>query len=390
MKKFFLLTIFIYFTILSFSQNTNSKKDSTNNYASWIYGVGLNVVNDNSIWAQSYFDLKKTWSFNWQTLNIDRHFIGGFYLNAMVSKTLFISSIRRDTYYPEAGTNFFSTDLNLKYTFKKIFPTNFWAEPYAYAGYGLIFQRNTFNDKSFITHNLSNNIGIGTYIWIDNHWGLNFQASSKWSLKTNANYKQNVIGIVYRIGVKRVKSKSVKNPMLYENSIDDSLRIACNCDIDLTKIKANNGLDKNKNIITGTGNVVDGLVVNMFNSNNQTNNDKGITPVVTSFIIYFDFDKYSLTPKSITTLEEVLSYLKIYPKSRVLLNGHTDLHGSINYNFTLSFKRVEATKDYLIMRYVNPFTISTKFESKLNPIINIMDDNVNHFNRRVEIVILNQ
>jgi outer membrane protein OmpA-like peptidoglycan-associated protein len=390
MKKSFILIIFISFTFLSFSQNSIPKKDSTNNYASWIFGLGLNGVNDNGIWEQSYFDFKKTWSFNWQTLNIDRHVIGGFYLNAMVSKNLYTSGIRRDTYYPEARTNFFSTDLNIKYTFKKIFPRNFWAEPYAYAGVGYT-QRDTVNDKSFITHNLSRNIGIGTYIWMGNHWGLNFQASGKWTLTTKTNYKQNVIGIVYRIGVKRVKSKPVKNSMLYEKSIDDSLRIACNCDIDLTKIKANNGLDKNTNIniISGTGNVVNGSgVVNMLNSNNQTNNYKGVTPVDTSFIIYFDYDKYALTPKSIITLNEALSYLKIYPKSKILLNGHTDLHGSIKYNNTLSFNRVEATKEYLIKNYVNPFTISTKFESKLNPIINIMDVNVDHFNRRVEIVIL--
>jgi outer membrane protein OmpA-like peptidoglycan-associated protein len=181
--------------------------------------------------------------------------------------------------------------------------------------------------------------------------------------------------------------------MLYEKSIDDSLRLACKCDIDLTKIKADNGLDKNTNIniITGTGNFVNGSGgVNMLNSNNQTNNYKGVTPVDTSFIIYFDYDKYALTPKSIITLNEALSYLKIYPKSKILLNGHTDLHGSIKYNNTLSFNRVEATKEYLIKNYVNPFTISAKFESKLNPIINIMDANVDHFNRRVEIVILHQ
>ena len=388
MKKIFILFIFVNFTFSSFSQNSTPKKDSTNNYASWIFGAGLNAVNDNGIWEQSYFDLKKTWSFNWQTLNIDRHVVGGFYLNAMFSKNLYTSGIRRDTYYPEARTNFFSTDLNLKYTFKKIFPKNFFAEPYVYAGLGYT-KRDTLNDKSFITHNLSSNVGIGTYVWIGNHWGLNLQASGKWTMTTKTNYKQNVIGIVYRIGVKR--SKSVKKSKIEEKNIEDAIKLACNCDLDINKLKSNYGVDKNTNIniITGNGNIVNGSGdVSMLNSNNQTNNYKGVTPVDTSFIIYFDYDKYALTPKSIITLNEALAYIKIYPNSRILLNGHTDLHGSIKYNNTLSFNRVEATKEYLIKNYVNPFMISAKFESKLNPIINIMDVNVDHFNRRVEIVIL--
>ena len=58
MKKAFTLIIFISFTILSFSQNSTPKKDSTNNYATWIFGLGLNGVNDNGIWEQSYFDFK--------------------------------------------------------------------------------------------------------------------------------------------------------------------------------------------------------------------------------------------------------------------------------------------------------------------------------------------
>jgi outer membrane protein OmpA-like peptidoglycan-associated protein len=386
MKKSFILIIFISFTFLSFSQNSISKKDSTNNYATWIFGLGLNGVNDNGDWQRRYFN-KKYWDLSWQTLSVDRHLKGGFYLNAMVSNNLYTS-----LHTPNAKTRFSSTDINLKYNFKNLLPKNFWIEPYEFNGIGYT-KRDTGNFKSLNSDNLSINIGIGTYIWFGNNLGMNVQVAGKWTISSKTNYKQNTVGLVYRIGVKRGKSKPVKNSMLYENSIDDSLRLACKCDIDLTKIKADNGLDKNTNIniITGTGNVVNGSGgVNMLNSNNQTNNYKGVTPVDTSFIIYFDYDKYALTPKSIITLNEALSYLKIYPKSKILLNGHTDLHGSIKYNNTLSFNRVEATKEYLIKNYVNPFMISAKFESKLNPIINIMDANVDHFNRRVEIVILHQ
>jgi peptidoglycan-associated lipoprotein len=63
--------------------------------------------------------------------------------------------------------------------------------------------------------------------------------------------------------------------------------------------------------------------------------------------VYFAFDSYELTPTSIATLRENANLLKAHGGATIVVEGHADERGSIEYNLTLSEKRANAVRDYL-------------------------------------------
>lgn len=69
--------------------------------------------------------------------------------------------------------------------------------------------------------------------------------------------------------------------------------------------------------------------------------------------IYFEYDKAEITPKAELALEKVFYVLKEFPEMRILIESHTDSRGSDDYNLSLSNKRAENTKRYLIGKGVD-------------------------------------
>lgn len=64
--------------------------------------------------------------------------------------------------------------------------------------------------------------------------------------------------------------------------------------------------------------------------------------------IFYDFDKYSLRPESVTALDELVKLLNENPNVTIELSAHCDYKGSAEYNKTLSQKRAEAVVNYLV------------------------------------------
>lgn len=83
-------------------------------------------------------------------------------------------------------------------------------------------------------------------------------------------------------------------------------------------------------------------------------------------IIYFKFNYYSVIPDSIETLEEIYEILKNYPNVTIVVEGHTDAKGSMDFNQVLSELRAEVVVNYLVKRGLNrsQFTFIGKGESE--------------------------
>lgn len=64
--------------------------------------------------------------------------------------------------------------------------------------------------------------------------------------------------------------------------------------------------------------------------------------------IYFKFNKWDIDPKSFKVLDEVKDTLNAAPDIKIWIEGHTDSKGSDKYNKTLSQKRVNSVRDYLV------------------------------------------
>ncbi len=63
--------------------------------------------------------------------------------------------------------------------------------------------------------------------------------------------------------------------------------------------------------------------------------------------VNFDFDRATLRPDAVATLNEAVEILRRYPDLRVEVAGHTDLCGTEVYNQGLSERRARAVYDYL-------------------------------------------
>lgn len=103
-------------------------------------------------------------------------------------------------------------------------------------------------------------------------------------------------------------------------------------------------------------------------------------------LIYFDID-------SSTILQDSYSLLDEYGKAMtnglrefvVVVAGHTDNTGSLEYNRKLSEKRAIAVKDYLIKNFdINPNQIIAKGYGEIKPIAENDTNEGRNKNRRVE------
>jgi len=110
--------------------------------------------------------------------------------------------------------------------------------------------------------------------------------------------------------------------------------------------------------------------------------------------VLFDFDKYTLRPAADETLRKLGRVAATYPKSPLLIEGHTDSKGGHAYNITLSENRAGAVKRWLIQNAsIAPNRIATHGWGETKPVApnQNLDGSDNpqgrQKNRRVEIVL---
>lgn len=64
--------------------------------------------------------------------------------------------------------------------------------------------------------------------------------------------------------------------------------------------------------------------------------------------VYFDFDRFDLTPEARRLLDQKLEVLRAFPRLMILVEGHCDERGSDEYNLALGNRRAAAVKRYLV------------------------------------------
>lgn len=68
--------------------------------------------------------------------------------------------------------------------------------------------------------------------------------------------------------------------------------------------------------------------------------------------IFFDTDSTELSSTAQATLDKQAAWLNQYRNYRITVEGHADERGTREYNFALSARRSEVTKNYLVARGV--------------------------------------
>ncbi len=101
-------------------------------------------------------------------------------------------------------------------------------------------------------------------------------------------------------------------------------------------------------------------------------------------VVYFDYDKYDLTPEARAILLAHAEKLK-GSSAAVRLEGHADERGSREYNIALGEKRAKAARDFLVLQGVKASSLEVVSYGEERPVATGHDETSYSQNRRVEI-----
>ncbi|MCW5980875.1 MAG: OmpA family protein [Bryobacteraceae bacterium] len=102
----------------------------------------------------------------------------------------------------------------------------------------------------------------------------------------------------------------------------------------------------------------------------------------------FDFDKSTLRPENREVLSRIAGVLLASEGYRLFIDGHTDDIGTDDYNKTLSEKRAESVRNYLVGAGIPSDAVSMQGFGKEQPLSSRKTPEARAQNRRVEIGIV--
>jgi outer membrane protein OmpA-like peptidoglycan-associated protein len=103
--------------------------------------------------------------------------------------------------------------------------------------------------------------------------------------------------------------------------------------------------------------------------------------------VLFDFNKYTLKPEARERLAKISGIVLAYPDLKLQVEGYTDSIGSDEYNQTLSDKRAESVRDYLVTSGVSMNNVVAVGKGKADPIADNSTAEGRKLNRRVEMIV---
>ncbi len=100
--------------------------------------------------------------------------------------------------------------------------------------------------------------------------------------------------------------------------------------------------------------------------------------------IHFDFESARIKTESIPYLDALAEYLKKSPSLRFLIIGHTDLHGTDEFNNRLSLERARSVKEYLVTKGIDASRLAVRGAGKSEPKVQRKGPGYDEQNRRTE------
>ncbi len=108
-------------------------------------------------------------------------------------------------------------------------------------------------------------------------------------------------------------------------------------------------------------------------------------PVRVELDVKFDFDKSVVKPESYDDIRSLADFMKQYPQTSTVVEGHTDSIGTDAYNQGLSERRANAVRDVLVNQYgIEGSRVDTVGYGESRPVADNATDAGRAINRRVE------
>jgi OOP family OmpA-OmpF porin len=106
-------------------------------------------------------------------------------------------------------------------------------------------------------------------------------------------------------------------------------------------------------------------------------------------LIEFDFDKADVKPQYHGEIEKVANFLKAYPDTTGIVEGHTDSKGSDAYNMKLSQRRAASVEKYLVEKFnIDAARLSTVGYGESKPVASNKTEAGRQQNRRVVVNVM--
>ena len=102
---------------------------------------------------------------------------------------------------------------------------------------------------------------------------------------------------------------------------------------------------------------------------------------------FFDYDKSDLRADARQSLATDASWLKKFPSTKLLIEGHCDERGTDEYNLALGERRADAVREYLATMGVGSNRVQTISYGKERPFCNQETESCWQENRRGHMVI---
>jgi outer membrane protein OmpA-like peptidoglycan-associated protein len=103
--------------------------------------------------------------------------------------------------------------------------------------------------------------------------------------------------------------------------------------------------------------------------------------------VLFDFGKYDLRAEAREKLAKLSGIVLAHPGLALAVEGYTDNVGGDEVNQTLSEKRAESVRTYLVDQGLPPASVTAQGFGKSNPVVDNSTPANRQKNRRVEIVV---
>ena len=137
---------------------------------------------------------------------------------------------------------------------------------------------------------------------------------------------------------------------------------------DREKAELREKLREQLNVILETRETARGLIVNLSD-------------------VLFDTARHDLKPGAREKVAKIAGILLAYPGLQIEIDGHTDSVGSDDYNQSLSERRAEAVRTYLVSQGIPPATVRAMGFGEHQPVVTNTTASGRQQNRRVELVV---
>lgn len=104
----------------------------------------------------------------------------------------------------------------------------------------------------------------------------------------------------------------------------------------------------------------------------------------------FKYDKTNTVQDTEERINQLIAFTKKYPDVKLMISGHTDNNGSLEYNDKLSLNRAKIVKKALVERGVNPDILFVEGIGEISPIATNDTPEGRQKNRRVEFRIIKE